>query len=72
MIVHWLGFNYLCDLTHKWLPKLFIHVRAFVCVCVSNVSPKDANTMSHLSLTQAVVSRKRVSYLRYRMFVVRS
>lgn len=33
MLAHWLGFNYLCDLTHKWLPKLFIHVRAFVCVC---------------------------------------
>lgn len=34
MLAHWLGFNYLCDLTHKWLPKLFIHVRACVCVCV--------------------------------------
>lgn len=59
MIALWLGFNYLCDLTHKWLPKLFIHVRAcvsvFVCACVT-VSPKGTNTMSHLSLRQTLKS----------------
>lgn len=57
MLARWLGFNYLCNLTHNGCQnRLSMCVHAFV--CVSNVSPKDANTMSHLSLTQTVVSRK--------------